>query len=114
MELYPPVVGYMAEPGYPPEATTVSVESSTDETFTWTATVSPGTPAWLEVTPLGGNSGGQMTVTLDPAGLSYGTYEASIRVVAGSPEIEDHDQTVAVTLYVVEQIYSTYLPLVGR
>ncbi len=114
MELSPPVVGYMAEPGYPPETTTVSVESSTGETFSWTATVSPASPAWLEVTPLSGSSGQAMTVTLDPDGLAYDTYQASIRVLAGSTEIGDHDQTIAVTLYVVEQIYSTYLPLVGR
>jgi hypothetical protein len=114
MELSPPSVGYMAQPGYPPRTTTVRVDSSTDETFTWTATVSPASPSWLEVSPLSGNSGGQMAVTLDPDGLSYGTYQANIRVVAGSAEIEDHDQTIAVTLNVVDEIFSAYLAVVGR
>ena len=63
---------------------------------------------------MGLNSGQGMTVTLDPDGLSYGTYQASIRVVADLPEIEDHDQTVAVRLYVVDEVNFTYLPLVSR
>ena len=114
MELSTQAVGYMAELGYPPRTTTVIVESNTGETFTWTATVSPGSPDWLEVTPLSGESGQGMAVTLDPDGLSYGTYQASIRVVAGSPEIGDHDQTIAVTLVVVDEIQATYLPLVSK
>ena len=114
MELSPSAVAYMAEPGYPPRSTTVSVDSSTDETFTWTATVSPGGLSWLDVTPLSGNSGDQMTITLTPTALSYGTYAANIRVLADSSEIEDHDQTIAVTLYVVDQVHFTHLPLVRK
>ena len=114
MELSPTSVAYMAQPGYPPRTIRVGVESSTDETFTWTATVSPSSPSWLEVTPLSGSTGGQMAVTLDPDGLSYGAHQANIRVVAGSAEIEDHDQTIAVTLYVVDEIFSAYLPLVSK
>jgi hypothetical protein len=114
MELSASTVGYMAEPAYPPRSTSVSVESSTSEMFTWTATVSPGGPSWLDVTPLSGNSGEQITITLTPAALPYGTYQANIRVLADSPEIENHDQTIAVTLYVVERVHFTYLPLVSR
>jgi len=114
MKLSPSSIGYMAQPGYLPRTIMVGVDSSTDETFTWTATISPASPSWLEVTPLSGSSGGQMAVTLDPDGLSYGAYQANIRVAAGSAEIEDHDQTIAVTLYVVDEILLTYLPLVSR
>jgi len=114
MELSASTAGYMAEPGYPPKITSISVDSNTDETFTWTATVSPGGLSWLDATPLGGSSGDQTVVTLDPDGLPYGTYTASIRVLADSPEVEDHDQTIAVTLYVVDQVHSTHLPLVSR
>jgi len=35
-------------------------------------------------------------------------------VQAGEPEIEDGDQTIAVTLQIVDQVHAVYFPLVRR
>lgn len=107
-------VSYLSEPAFPARSFRVSVESTTTETFTWTATIAPDGLPWLNMTPLGGSSGEQMTITLTPTGLDPGTHRASIRVLAGDPEIEDGDQTIAVTLQIVDQVHAVYFPLVRR
>jgi hypothetical protein len=66
------------------------------------------------VTPLSGSSGEEITITVAPTGLAPGTYGANIRVLAGAYGIENGDQTIAVTLRIVEQVYSSWLPLVSR
>jgi len=114
MELSTLMVSYMSEPIFPPRSYSVSVESTTTEMFAWTATVTPGGLSWLNVMPLSGDSGEQITITLVPTALSYGIYQANIRVLADASEIENNDQTIAITLYVVDRVHFTYLPLVRR
>jgi hypothetical protein len=114
MQLSRQAVSAMVEPAFPPRSYDVVVESSTTETFGWTATVTPEGLDWLNVTPSSGSSGEQMSITLTPTDLAIGTYQAGIRVVADNPLIENRDQTVAVTMYVVDQVHSTYLPLASK
>ncbi len=114
MELFPLTVSYIAEPTFPPRSYSVSVESTSTETFTWTATVTLGGLYWLNVTPLNGSSGDHMTVTLTPTALAPGIYSASIRVLASNPQIKNGDQTVAITLYIADQVHFVYLPLVRK
>jgi hypothetical protein len=113
MELSTLAVSYIAEPTFPPRSYSVSVESTSTETFTWTATVTPG-GLWLNVTPLSGSSGEQMAITFTPTALASGVYPASIRVLAGTPQIENGDQTITITLYIVDQVHFAYLPLVRK
>jgi hypothetical protein len=114
MELSEPAFVYLSEPDYPPRSYRLSVTSTTTETFAWTAAVSPQGLAWLDVSPLSGDSGAELEITLTPAGLDPGAYQASLRVQAAAPAIENGDQTVAITLYVFEQVYSVHLPLAVR
>ena len=55
-----------------------------------------------------------MAITLTPTALAPGIYHASIRVLAGTPQIEDGDQTVAITLSVVDRVHLACLPLVMK
>jgi hypothetical protein len=114
MELSTLAVRYIAEPTFPPRSYGVSVESTSTETFTWTAGVTPGGLHWLDVTPLSGSSGEQMAITFTPTALASAVYPASIRVLAGTPQIENGDQTITITLYIVDQVHFAYLPLVRK
>jgi len=114
MELSTASVSYLAEPTSAPWVYAVSVGSSSAKTFPWNATVAPEGLTWLSVTPHSGNSGEQLTITLTPTALPPGAYAATIRVLAGDPQIANGDQTITVTMNIVEQIHTVYLPLVGR
>ena len=111
MGLRPNSVGYVATPSYPARTFGLRVESLTADVFTWRASVSPSSAAWLTVQPLTGNSGQTLSVVLTPGGLSSATYQASIRIVCDRTDIQNRDQTVPVTLTVCNRVYSTYLPL---
>jgi len=112
MELSTLAVTHLAEATFLPWSYSVGVASTTMQTFTWTAMIAPEGLGWLNVTPLSGSSGEQMNLTLAPTALAPGSYDASIRVLAGSPEIANDDQIVAVTLRIVEQVHFGHLPLV--
>ncbi len=54
--------------------------------------------AWLSVTPASGNTPGSATVSVNPAGLSPGSYNGTINITSGGAG--NSPQTVAVTLVV--------------
>jgi hypothetical protein len=113
MELTPPAITYLAKPSYAARTFTIQVDGGTNsETFGWAATVSPTGAAWIDAQPQSGISGEKITVTITPTSQSLGTYQASIQVVADSPEVRDGNQSIPITLHVVDQIYSVYVPIV--
>ena len=67
-----------------PVGQVVQITSATGGTVSWTATASA---AWLGVLPAGGTTPGQITVTVNPAGLAVGTYTGSIRVMAADGSV---------------------------
>ncbi len=114
MELTSSAITYLAEPSFPARTFAVRVECTNSDTFTWTATITPTGVSWMDVQPLSGSSGQQMTVVITPTSKALGTYQANIRVVADDPEVENGDQTIPVTLHVLDQVYSTYLPAIFK
>jgi hypothetical protein len=114
MELGPPAITYLAQPSSPARTFTVQVDSTSPENFGWTASVSPSSAAWLEAQPLSGVSGDRLTVVITPAGQALGTYQVNIQIVADDPEVEDGNQTIPITLRVLDRVYSTHLPMVVR
>lgn len=112
MELSPPAITYLAQPSSPARTFTVQIDSTSPESFGWTVSALPPSVAWLDVQPLSGTSGDQLTLVVTPGGQALGTYRVNIQVVADDPEVEDGNQTIQVTLRVLTQVYSTYLPMV--
>ncbi len=114
MRLTPPALIALVELGSSARTYTVRVTSTSPDSFTWTATPSA---SWIKVQPTSGSSGQAMTVTLSPGGKGLGTYQGSIHITATSTSpnpVLDGDQTIPVTLQVVEQVHATYLPVVTR
>jgi hypothetical protein len=114
MELSPSAITHMAEPSFPGRTFTLQVGSSGSGIVTWTASVEPAGLSWIDVQPPSGNSGQEITVTITPNGQALGTYHADIRIVADDPEILNRDQTIPITLRVLDRVYYSYLPIVTR
>jgi hypothetical protein len=114
MELSPSAITYLAEPSFSARTFTLHVYSTGSNTFAWTASITPSGVSWMDVQPLTGSSGQEMMVVITPTGKTLGTYQANIRVLADNPVVQNGDQTIPVTLRVLDQVYSTYLPTVSR
>jgi hypothetical protein len=110
MQVSPTRIGYLAEPAATSRTVSVLVKAEGPDPFIWTASTEA---SWLTLSRISGQSGEEFRVTTAP-GLPLGAYHASIHIVADKVYIEDRDQTVAVDLFVVEKIHSTYLPLSRR
>jgi hypothetical protein len=113
MQISPATVFWLTTPSASPKAFTLHVDGLASASFNWTATLSPASPPWLNVTPLSGVAGQVITVTLTPP-AALDVYTATIRVVADNPQVQDSDQTIPVTLEVVDRIWPSYLPLTAR
>jgi hypothetical protein len=112
MRVLPSAITHLTTPDSPPRSFTLRVDSTSGDTFNWTAEVVPAV-SWLDVQPRRGTSGGTVSVVLAPAGRK-GTYEASVRIVADAPGVQNGDQTVPVTLHVTEREHVALLPMVLR
>jgi hypothetical protein len=113
MQVSPPSVVYLAEPSYATRSFTLSIEAAGTYTFSWTAAVTPTAVSWMSLSPAGGTSGQVLSAVITPT-ATLGTYQTNIRILADDPELQDYDQTIPVTLYVVERVYLTYLPICAR
>jgi hypothetical protein len=108
----PQTVVTLAEPLFDERTFSLRIGSTAPVTFHWTITPTAADPTWLEVQPLQGSSGESVTVTIAPANLELGTYSASLEIVADDPTLGNYEQTIPVSLKVVEQVHTAYLPLV--
>ncbi|MCP4423545.1 MAG: hypothetical protein GY803_03540 [Chloroflexi bacterium] len=84
--------------------------------FTYTTTITPSSLAATLTGDSGVVSPTQsvlISVTISSSGQLTGTYAAAINIVA-SPDTVGAPVTMPVNLFIVDQIYSTYLPLVER
>ncbi len=94
--------------GTVPVAQTVAVAASAGSvSFATAAKVSSGSTNWLSVTPASGTSPGNLSVTVNPAGLAAGNYTGTVTVTAAGAG--NSPQTVGVTLAVA----AAPLPLPG-
>jgi len=89
--------------------------------FTWTASVAVGMQVTgtgtvgVQVTPTlaitTGLQGMPLTVTVDSAGYTTGTFIGVISVTATTTDVLDVPQMVPVTLRVLPELYHVYLPV---
>jgi hypothetical protein len=106
------VITSVAAPALPAN---FGVYSTTTLNFNWTATLTvPNGGTWASLSTPSGASGSAATVVLNPAGLTPGTYSASLRVQSSQPGVLLNDQTVPVTLVVAEQVTKVFIPMVKR
>jgi len=109
--LSPPALAVMlTRGGSPPGPQSITVDGL-GLPFHWSLDV-PSSAAWLHVSPTSGARGEQFQVTIDSAGLAYGSYQTSITVSADAP-VTPAQLTLPITLYVVPHVESTFLPLIS-
>lgn len=74
---------------------TFSISNSATDSYNWTATTDQ---KWISCSPISGSSDAMITVSVDPTGLSVGTYTGSVSINA--PGASNSPQSIAVTLNV--------------
>jgi hypothetical protein len=99
----------LAAIGSPAAVTKVTVSSTSQATFNWTASLAVS-GSWATISGTSGVSGSQTTVTLTPSGLPKGTYKGTLHVHATTSGVITPDQDIPVQLVVADNIYKTYLP----
>ena len=109
-----PSLTHVTEPCSETQHFTLGVNSTSVQTFTWSIDVAPRSAAWLDVTPTRGESGQALQVSLDPTGYEPGVYQASIHIVAGTPDVQNRELDIPVTLRVLQQVHRVHLPMVLR
>jgi hypothetical protein len=112
----PPLATYIARPADAARTYTVHVDCSTTAVFTWTATLLDGGP-WLTLGGVtSGLSGGSshLVLTESPAGQSLGVHRGHIRVTTSTPDIQNWDQTITVTLSLLANPWHTYAPIMNH
>lgn len=110
-------IGTMITPDQQPftQEVGVPIENVGTAVFTYTVTANPGS-----LTPTLTNSSDSLlpgetavfTVTISSSGLPTGTYAADLVVTAVPTDTIGIPMTIPVRLFIVDQIYSTHLPLV--
>jgi hypothetical protein len=88
---------------------TLQIENAGDGTLNWSAVSDQD---WLTITPKSGSAPTALTISVDPASLSLGSYETTVTI--NSEESANSPTSIPSRLYVVETIYPLYLPLVSR
>ena len=111
LEITPLAITYIAGPGAPAETYALHINSAGGAPIRWVATVPPEAP-WLEIHPSSGNSGQATTLVVNPAGLALGTHHATVGVAADAPQLQEREQKISVTLFVLERVHAAFLPLV--
>lgn len=104
----PGQLAFMTIPGQTRSAA-LQISNAGDGTLNWSA---DSDQDWLTVTPESGSAPAALTISVDPASLLVGSYEATITI--DSEEAANSPISIPVHLYVVETIYPIYLPLVSR
>jgi hypothetical protein len=112
-------LGTMITPDQQPftQETAVSLSNVGTAVFTYTITTNPGS-----LTPILTNDSGAVqpgetavfTVIISSTGQPTGTYSADLVVTAVPTDTVGIPVTIPVRLFIVDQIYATYLPLVER
>ena len=93
----PSALTFVSEVNQPaPPGQTVQITSANGAPVSWTAASSA---AWLSASPTSGTTPGQLTVSVNPAGLAPGTYTGSIRITAG-----DGSLTLVLVTYTIADV----------
>ena len=112
LDVAPTSVGAVLQPSDDPANRTVTIRNGGDGTLDWVA--AKGTDAdWLQVSSTTGTSPSDLTLILDPKGLTSGTHESYVTFTSGVAA--NSPVTLPVTLVVPETpSWEIYLPLVIR
>ncbi len=100
ISLSPTSLSYSMAPTDSPLGQNVTVTNSGLGTLNWTAAVQ-GSVSWLTLTNASGTSGQAFTATVNPSGMTLGTYTATIQVSASGAS--NSPQNVSVSLLVRQQ-----------
>ena len=92
-----------------PQSQTVALSSSNGSALNWSAETDQG---WIESSPSSGVLPAAITVSVDPAHTGIGIHEGRVLLYSDGPVSDPIE--VAVELHVVEHLYTTYLPMIGR
>ncbi len=111
-------IGAMITPEQQPFSRTVPIvlQNAGTAVFTYTATLDPGSLAPTIVNTTGVISPTDstiMTVTFGSSGQPTGTYTAVLTITA-APETTNAPAILPINLFIVDQIYYAYLPVVER
>jgi uncharacterized protein (TIGR03437 family) len=85
-----------------PSSQVVSVSSAIGSSLSWTATANA---SWLAVSPSNGAAPGNVAVSINPAGLAVGTYNATITI--GAAGAANSTLTIPVTMWVMPAAVTT-------
>ena len=84
--------------GSNPAAQSIDITNTGTGTLAWTATATADTGSWLSVSPSSGTAPSTLSVAVNAAGLTAGTYQGTVKITsAGS---SNSPLTIAVTLIV--------------
>ena len=92
-----------------PQSQTIRLSSSNGSALNWSAETEQ---RWIELSPSSGVLPAAITVTVDPAHTGIGIHEGSVSLYSDGPVSDPIE--VAVEVHVVEHLYTTYLPKIGR
>lgn len=87
----------------------IKVSNQGSINFTWSASLSGG--SWASGVTMSGNSGDSVRISINPSGLTKGTYQATLNISTSTPGVAPKSQTVPVTLIVVNRVYQTFIPI---
>jgi hypothetical protein len=113
MELSQTELSVLITPTTSPTTRQITVAGTGGATFTWNANLSPAL-AWLQISTSSGNSGENLSISLNPSQLPPGDYSATINIISNTSQISGSNQSLTVKLMVREQIFTTYMPSVQR
>lgn len=98
-----------------PFSASIHVENVTSGSLTWTA-AKVGSTGWFNLTTSTGSATpltpGQLTFTVNPAGLTPGRYSGQIAISSNTPEVIGSPLTATVQLDILQNLSTVYLPLV--
>ncbi len=92
---------------------TQTVQVSVTSGVSWTAVLDNGTLT-PTVSPLVGNAGDNITITIDTANYLTGTYTATLTITAYLTETMNSPATVPIKLLHVPEVWQVFLPMVMK
>ncbi len=107
-------IALMSEVGTP-ESLTQTVGISLTPSLNWTAVLDTNDTVTPTVSLMSGDdSVTSIDITLDTTGLAVGSYSTTLTFTADDPEATGSPHVVPIQVFVVNDIYSVYLPLLDR
>lgn len=115
LDAWPGTLPVQASSASPFATSSFAVSNVTRGTLDWDAS-KVGSATWLTLDDASGSATpttpDSLGLTVDASGLAIGTYTEQIRITSDTPDVAGSPITVTVSLEVLDQLSSVYLPLV--